>query len=588
MRVLNWAFVQPDQLDSYAAGKWLTLLSELPGTTGALAIPVFQQTGMVAGPLDLILAVAERLAQIARLPLFALPGIIETSVEAGHILKARLALPMADSASGEQWRALLEAGQRICRWIADHPKMSPDRSDHRRAYFDFVATQLATLPQPVGGKSIYHILKAAYLAGIPAMHIAGTVYQLGWGAKARRVDRSITDHEGLIGARLTQNKVLTAQLLHQAGLPCAFHACVTDIEPARQAANSIGWPVVIKPADAERGEGVTVDVQPDQLATAFARAVKASPAKRVLVERQVEGVCHRLFIAGGKLLYAVKRLPVGVYGDGQSRIAELVAAQAELWASKAPWERDHIPTLDALAHVELARQGLTTAHIPLDGSFVSLRRIETTASGGVDEDVTHLAHPENIRVAEAAARVAGLSVAGVDMISPDITKPWFENGAIINEVNYAPMLGEGLISRRHVGTYVERLVNGNGRIPVAVFVGSEDAFERAQVQANLWHGQGLKAVITSHDQTFTAVGTTIIMPQVHLYDRVRALCLSPQTEALAIVVADDALVDTGLPLEGVDSVTFCEPVANTTGSMIRRGQLLQLLEGWSWPTETKA
>ncbi len=48
-----------------------------------------------------------------------------------------------------------------------------------------------------------------------------------------------------------------------------------------------------------------------------------SRTKAVIVERQVEGVCHRLFMAHGRLLYAVKRLPMSVEGDGVTDIAGL-------------------------------------------------------------------------------------------------------------------------------------------------------------------------------------------------------------------------------------------------------------------------
>ena len=52
---------------------------------------------------------------------------------------------------------------------------------------------------------------------------------------------------------------------------------------------------------------------------------------------------------GGKLLYAVKRLPIGVYTDGESSIAELVEASYKESQLLAPWNRGKVPSLDAIA-----------------------------------------------------------------------------------------------------------------------------------------------------------------------------------------------------------------------------------------------
>ena len=70
----------------------------------------------------------------------------------------------------------------------------------------------------------------------------------------------------------------------------------------------------------------------------------------------------------------------------------------------------------------LGRQGLQIDAVPAVVQFVALRRIETTAWGGVYEDVTVTNHPENLRAALAASALCGLEVAGVDMISCDITE----------------------------------------------------------------------------------------------------------------------------------------------------------------------
>lgn len=538
---------------------------------------------------------AHALAHAARLPLFGSVEVLAPGAapDAGGLrdeatqgaATASFSVPVIDASSEKDWRLLLRSGGRVASWIRRHRGYSPDRPAHRRAFFAFVSEELEALSAATSfrGKSTYHILRACHDAGIPVCHVAGSVFQLGWGARGRRIDRSICDGDQFIAARLTHNKTMTAQLLRRVGLPAAEHIAISDPASARKAAEVLGWPVVVKPADGERGEGVSVDVSPAGLTAAYDNALKSSPGRRVLVERQVQGVCHRLFIVEGKLLYAVRRLPLGLYGDGIQTITDLATKAADDAALRPPWTREPTPELDSLAMAELARQGLAGSDVPAAGAFVSLRRIETTAWGGVDEDVTAVVHPENIRIAEAAARVNGLAVAGIDIISPDIAEPWHANGAIINEVNFAPLLGEGPISRTHVAVYVERLMGGgDGRIPVEVFVGANGARETATVRAAELRAAGLRTAVTSHDWTEVEPGYALPMTSHLLADRVTALVLSPDTEAILIIVQNDGLLNTGIPLANADIITFCDDFAEIQCiNDDRRRQLMMILRDWS-------
>jgi cyanophycin synthetase len=60
------------------------------------------------------------------------------------------------------------------------------------------------------------------------------------------------------------------------------------------------------------------------------------------------------------------------------------------------------------------------------------------STGGTSIDRTMEAHPDNIEIAETAARVVGLDIAGIDFICPDIATPVRETGGGIVEVNAAP------------------------------------------------------------------------------------------------------------------------------------------------------
>ena len=72
------------------------------------------------------------------------------------------------------------------------------------------------------------------------------------------------------------------------------------------------------------------------------------------------------------------------------------------------------------------------------GEMVKLALTGNMSTGGISIDRTFEAHPDNVEIAEEAARMIGLDVAGIDFICPDIAQPVRETGGAICEVNAAP------------------------------------------------------------------------------------------------------------------------------------------------------
>ena len=60
------------------------------------------------------------------------------------------------------------------------------------------------------------------------------------------------------------------------------------------------------------------------------------------------------------------------------------------------------------------------------------------STGGTAIDLTDVVHPDNREMAVRAAQAIGLDVAGVDFITPDITRSYRDVGGAICEVNAAP------------------------------------------------------------------------------------------------------------------------------------------------------
>lgn len=582
--VIEIRFSAPVQVDFSSLTTWLNLLDD----DGKQQKLDFEHGVGNEGSawLNVVLALSTSLVRSLRAPVFVAPAVRSCLSNAGADKKWKAICERPDPSlvPPKVFEGVLKASFKLATWCAT---ANPDASTDRERFFNFIETDVRrpfTKMMP-RGKSTIEVLRVANRLNIPYFPLPGGIFQVGMGSAGCRIDRSTTDQDSALGMRWTKSKMLTAQLLRQGGLPAPRHVAVNSAEQAKKASEHIGFPLVVKPSDLERGEGVTVDVQADTLEAAFNEAVKRSPSKTALVEQQVAGVCHRLFVLDGKLLYAVRRLPIGVYADGRLTIKDLVDAECQAQHLLPPWKRSGIRPLDELAMQMLRRQGWTTDSVPEEGRFVALRRIETTAWGGVDEDVTETIHPDNVEAAIEASKLFGLQVAGVDIISQDITQPWYSNGAIINEVNYAPLLGGGEISRSHIPTFLNTLTRDGGRIPIHVHVGGSAALGAAKEEWKQLVTSGLRAALVSSQQTLLSDGLPKVMPLVGLYARSRSLILSPDIDALVLVVQDDEFLNTGLPFDAVtvvrdDGGEFVSHREKSPLSDEQANQLRLLLKSW--------
>ncbi|ROZ76467.1 hypothetical protein [Ramlibacter sp. WS9] len=403
-----------------------------------------------------------------------------------------------------------------------------------------------------GGGSTVPLLQAAFSLDIPFRHLSAGVFQLGWGSAARRVDRGAIQFDSAIGARMGQDKAVSVALMRDAGLPVPAQERVPPGDDGTQAARRLGWPVVVKPADRDRGEGVTVDIVNDaRLASAIAQASKFS--RRVLMERQVTGVCHRVVVAANEVLLVSKRLPKLVRGDGVHSVAQLVARANEEEMAKPPWTRLKPFPLDEVALACLAQSGLSPSSVPPEGHPAPLRRIQSSAEGGVVEDWTDRIHPDNVEIALKAARLFGFAIAGIDIISQDISRPWHENGAVLNEVNYSSLLPSRL-SAHVLPILLRKFFAADGRIPVDLVMGGpEAAAEGLRLRAA--HAEaGLRCCMAGHERVVAADGKEMPVAAQGLFGRTLALLLDPDVDALVLVVQTDELLRTGLPVDRINRV----------------------------------
>ncbi len=512
------------------------------------------RSDIVIGYVDRILHLTSALQRLAHVPVFANGRIAELrdDPEREGVYLVKAFLPQVDFFPLQFVKSSLAVAIRLVRWGSEHdaergifePAYALIHEKIIRPIQAFADTGVSTLP----------ILRAAYARDIPFWHLGHGTYLLGTGSRGRLISRSAVDNDSAIGAYTATRKDQTTQLLRLAGLPVPRHFLVSSPQAALQAARELGWPVVVKPVDRERSEGVTTGLKEEAaLEAAFRKAQEFS--NNILVETHVPGTCFRLMVANKRFLYAVERRPRSVVGNGEDSIQRLIEEEQASNDLLPPWARKKPLIFDEEMTSTIRQQGFDFNSIPGRDVRVSLRAVESTEWGETTFDVTSKVAPENIEIVERAAAVMGLHNAGVDMISTDILRPWYEVGAVINEVNFRPHFGGTSAARERMLFYVEQLVDGTGCVPVEVYVGDDQALEAGRKRLNLLINKGVRAALATHDSVSgEGNGVRQFAGDASLSARCHSLLLDKAVDSIILVVQTDEFLHAGFPVDRISQL----------------------------------
>lgn len=289
------------------------------------------------------------------------------------------------------------------------------------------------------GPTTKSLIDEAKRRGIPYQRLDEySLVRLGYGKNQRLLRASITGQTPHLAVQIAANKVLAKNLLRDAHVPVPDGAVVKTADETVDAAARIEGPVVTKPLDANHGRGVSLDlVDEADVRRGFAAAAVHSPS--VIVEQQLAGRDHRILVIGGEVVAVAERVPAQVVGDGASTVAELIdAVNADPRRGIGHANVMTRITVDEVVAGLLAKQSLTLESAPRAGQVVLLRETANLSTGGEAVDRTDEIHPANIAIAKRAAAIVGLDIAGLDVLTPDISRPLDETGGGIIEVNAAP------------------------------------------------------------------------------------------------------------------------------------------------------
>ncbi len=378
--------------------------------------------------------------------------------------------------------------------------------------FDFTAeleTFLRTSQRVAFGPSTQAILDEAIVRDIPYQRLnSASLVQLGQGVHQQRIRATMTSITSSLAVDIASDKELTNRLLAAAGLPVPASDVVVTADQAVRVARRIGYPVVVKPLDGNHGRGVAINLRDEaEVRASFDEAYRQSRRGDVIVEQFITGRDYRVLVIGGNMVAIAERVPAHVIGDGVKTVDELVETTNADPRRGVGHEKVLTRIVVNAAAIELVKaQGYDIDSVPPKGEMVKLALTANMSTGGISIDRTFEAHPDNIDIAEEAARVVGLDIAGIDFLCPDITQPVRETGGGICEVNAAP--GFRMHTHPTIGEpqYVAKPVvdllfppGTPARIPIVAVTGTNGKTTTSRMIAHIFKGIGRKVGMTSTD-----------------------------------------------------------------------------------------
>lgn len=395
---------------------------------------------------------------------------------------------------------------------------------------------------------------AAQALGRDAITLIDTseVYQIGHGAKGVHWYRMGSELDPLTGQKLEESKFTTVQLLRRFGLPTTNPVLVNRPQDVASAIARVGLPCVVKPLHLLQGEGVAPGLTSEgQVAAAVERALQCARPP-VQIENHVEGFAYRLIVGGYELLWAYRRTPTAIVGDGAATVRELIERENRRRSRIRGASEGYLRLIkidDALDRLLADRYGLELTSVIESGRSIQVVAQANIAQGAYQEDVTGEVHPDNYDLAIKVARLFRLRSMGIDFITTDISRSWKECPSAIIEVNRLPGVeGYGDVICMHRGLFPNRRT---GCIPTIAVVGEESyRAQAAKMVLAALAKTGLRAGLATYSRMKENAARPIASsPGARAVD---TLLLDPLIDAAVVLCEPDEVENAGLPLRRCD------------------------------------
>lgn len=265
-------------------------------------------------------------------------------------------------------------------------------------------------------------------------------YSLSYKGRTHHFNASRGDKVSEEAINICNDKNMTRDYLTKANVPTpagkGFIADSQD-EEILQFADSIGYPLVLKPTKGLQGKGVIVNIKDKkELKEALFHVRGKMKFKDVIIEEFVQGEDCRIYVIDGKIIGAVSRVPANIVGDGKNNIRQLIKLKNKIRNNNPNHYRRPIITDDELINY-IKSEGFTIDSVPPEGKRVYLKRTSNISTGGEPIDITDDLSSKISDIAiKATQAIPGLVQCAVDMLVDQET-----NEAVVIEVNSKPLIG---------------------------------------------------------------------------------------------------------------------------------------------------
>ncbi len=262
---------------------------------------------------------------------------------------------------------------------------------------------------------------------------------LTYGDKTIYLQATNTPLNNAVSVLIANYKDLTNLLLKRFGFPTPLGKVIDNFKSALQFSEQNGFPVVLKQTRGKGGASVYPYIQnKDQLKNILTKLFKEN--QKLIIEKHIVGSDFRFLIVDFKCVSVVKRSLPTVVGDGATTVKGLIDKKNQQHAQRMGASKRKVIIDDEILRT-LRDQKMTPESIPAQGMKVLIGYTANQSRGGSTETVTKLVHPENKKLAEEIAKKFDLKLAGIDVITEDISIPYQKQQFGVIEINAAPGLG---------------------------------------------------------------------------------------------------------------------------------------------------
>lgn len=230
------------------------------------------------------------------------------------------------------------------------------------------------------------------------------------------------------GYKVTEGKTFFSEEL------CEEIANSRNIDAGFYYAKELGFPVIVKPINLSQGVFVTKVHNKQEYYQAAKKILQKTSG--FIVERFYSGNDYRIVVLDDEVVSAYQRIPLFIIGDGQSNVLELMQQKQETFIKNG--RKEIIDFEDYRINKNLRRRKLNFNSVIPNNNIVYLLDNANLSTGGEAIDFTENIHPDFQKLAVSITKDMELRLAGVDILTNDITSPMGDYTII--EVNGAPSL----------------------------------------------------------------------------------------------------------------------------------------------------